>query len=574
MNKLKKLRKLFKTHGIDGYIIPKNDEFFGEYVDQRDDRLEYISSFSGSAGYSLTLMNKAYLFVDGRYTLQAKRQSDKNFKIIEIHKSRPSEILAKIKKKLIIGFDPKLFSEANLLNNFKSKNTILIPIEKNLIDKIWEKRPKAKIRKFFLLNSKYTGNNYKQKLNLICKILKKRKINKLLITAPENIAWLLNIRGKDSKYSPVPNCHAILDNKKNITIIVNRKKINKRFKFYFKNFINYVEPSKVIEYFKNLNHNEIFLIDKYSCSFFYKKLIANKFRYEEKIDPIYILKAKKNKVEILNSIKSHILDGAALTKFIYWIKNNINKFAISEISAQQKLEKFRKKNKNYLFPSFNTISGSGPNGAIVHYKANNKTNRLIKKNDIYLCDSGGQYHYGTTDVTRTLSFNKQSQKIKNIYTKVLKGHIGVVTYNLNKNTSGKDLDNIARAPLKKIGLDYAHGTGHGVGYFLNVHEGPHGISKYNNAKFHEGMIVSNEPGYYLTNKFGIRIENLIYTKKKNNKLKFENLTLAPIDKSLINFNLLNDKEKSYLDKYHRKVYFKLSPFLNKNEKNWLKSFVS
>ena len=172
MNKLKKLRKLFKTHGIDGYIIPKNDEFFGEYVDQRDDRLEYISSFSGSAGYSLTLMNKAYLFVDGRYTLQAKRQSDKNFKIIEIHKSRPSEILAKIKKKLIIGFDPKLFSEANLLNNFKSKNTILIPIEKNLIDKIWEKRPKAKIRKFFLLNSKYTGNNYKQKLNLICKILK------------------------------------------------------------------------------------------------------------------------------------------------------------------------------------------------------------------------------------------------------------------------------------------------------------------------------------------------------------------------------------------------------------------
>ena len=209
--------------------------------------------------------------------------------------------------------------------------------------------------------------------------MKKRKINKLLITAPENIAWLLNIRGKDSKYSPVPNCHAILDNKKNITIIVNRKKINRKFKFYFKNFINYIDPSKVTEYFKSLNHNEIFLIDKYSCSFFYKKLIANKFKYEEKIDPIFILKAKKHKVEILNSIKSHILDGAALTKFIYWIKNNINKFKISEISAQQKLEKFRKKNKNYLFPSFNTISGSGPNGAIVHYKANNKTNRLIKK---------------------------------------------------------------------------------------------------------------------------------------------------------------------------------------------------
>ena len=203
----------------------------------------------------------------------------------------------------------------------------------------------------------------------------------------------------------------------------------------------------------------------------------------------------------------------ALTKFIYWIKNNINKFKITEISAEKKLEKFRKKSPNYKFPSFSTISGSGPNGAIIHYRANKKTNRLIKKNDIYLCDSGGQYHYGTTDVTRTLCFSKQTLKIKNIFTKVLKGHIGVVTYNLNKNTTGKHLDIVARNPLKKSGLDYAHGTGHGVGYFLNVHEGPQAISKSNYVKLQEGMIVSNEPGYYEANKFGIRIENLIYTKK-------------------------------------------------------------
>ena len=196
------------------------------------------------------------------------------------------------------------------------------------------------------------------------------------------------------------------------------------------------------------------------------------------------------------------------------------------------------------------------------------------KNDIYLCDSGGQYHYGTTDVTRTLCFSNQPEEIKNIFTSVLKGHIAVASHNFRKNTVGKDLDLIARAPLKKMGLDYAHGTGHGVGYFLNVHEGPQSISKYNRVKLHEGMIVSNEPGYYKTNKFGIRIENLVYIKKIKNKLKFENLTLAPIDKDLINFKLLNTKERKYLNNYHKKVYLKLNPFLNKNEKNWLKSFIA
>jgi len=573
MSKLKKLRKFFKIYKIDGYIIPKNDEFFGEYVDQKNDRLNYISSFSGSAGYALVLKKKSFLFVDGRYTLQAKNESNENFEIIEIHKRKPSWIFRKINSKLKIGFDPKLFSEANLLNNFKTNNTYLVPIEENLIDKVWLKRPKMKVAKFYILNTKNTGKKYKNKINFVCKILKKRKINKLLITAPENVAWLLNIRGKDSKYSPIPNCHAILDANKKITLIVNKNKINKKFKLYFNNTVNYTDPSNIINYFKNLKNKDYFLIDKFSCSFFYKKLIEKSFKYKEENDPIYILKAKKNDIEINNSIKSHILDGVALTKFIYWIKNNVNKLKITEIEAEKKLEKFRKKNPNYKFPSFNTISGSGPNGAIVHYRANNRTNRLIKKKDIYLCDSGGQYHYGTTDVTRTLCFSNPPQKIKNIFTRVLKGHIGVVTYKLNKRTTGEKLDIIARAPLKKIGLDYAHGTGHGVGYFLNVHEGPQAISKYNNIKFEEGMIVSNEPGYYKTNKFGIRIENLVYVKKNKNKFRFENLTLAPIDKDLINFDLLNKKEINYLNEYHKKVYSTIGPYLSINEKSWLSSNI-
>ena len=574
MNRLKKLRNLFKAYKLNGYIVPKNDEFFGEYVDQRDDKLHYISSFSGSAGFGLILEKKAYLFVDGRYTLQAKKEVNKNFKVIEIHKIRPSKLLEKINKKLIIGFDPKLFNETNLINNFKKKNITLVPVEKNLIDKIWSKKNKVKINKFFILDSKYVGKNYKMKINIVSKILKEKKINKLLITAPENLAWMLNIRGKDSKYSPLPNCHGIIDNKKKITLIVNKNKINKKFKSYFGNILSYINPSNVIKYFENLNNKEVFLIDKSSCSVFYKNEIKKKFRYKEDIDPIYFLKAKKNKIEINNSIRTHISDGVALTKFIYWIKNNIKKLKITEMSAAKKLEQLRKKNLKYQFPSFNTISGSGPNGAIVHYRANNKTNRIIKKNDIYLCDSGGQYHYGTTDVTRTMCFSKQPKKIQNIFTKILKGHINVVTYNITKNTTGKKLDFIARSPLKKIGLDYAHGTGHGVGYFLNVHEGPQAISKFNNIKLEEGMILSNEPGYYETNKFGIRIENLLYIKKIKNKLKFENLTLAPIEKGLINYKLLKEKEKNYLNEYHKKVYQILEPYLNKNEKIWLRLFFN
>ena len=278
MSKLIKLRKVLKIHKLNGYIVPKNDEFFGEYVDRRNDRLNYISSFSGSAGYALILKKKAYLFVDGRYTLQAKKEVNKNFKIIEIHKIKPSKLLEKINKKLIIGFDPKLFNETNLINNFKKKNITLIPIEKNLIDKIWSKKTKVKINKFFILDSKYVGKNYKTKINIVSKILKEKKINKLLITAPENLAWMLNIRGKDSKYSPLPNCHGIIDNKKKITLIINKNKINEKFKSYFGNTLSYINPSNVIKYLENLNNKEVFLIDKSSCSIFYKNEIKKKFR--------------------------------------------------------------------------------------------------------------------------------------------------------------------------------------------------------------------------------------------------------------------------------------------------------
>ena len=315
-----------------------------------------------------------------------------------------------------------------------------------------------------------------------------------------------------------------------------------------------------------------FIIDNKSCSIFYENIIKSKFRILKKDDPIYKLKSIKNSHEINHMITAHKKDGLALTKFIYWIKN-INKKTITEVQAQNKLEKFRKLSKDYLFPRFNTIAGSGSNGAIVHYRATANNTKKISKKDILLVDSGGQYNFGTTDVTRTICFSNQKQLIKNAYTNVLKGHIAVALTNLTKDNTGKKIDIRARKFLKKEGLDYAHGTGHGVGFFLNVHEGPQSISKFNSVQLEEGMILSNEPGYYKKNYFGIRIENLVYVKLFKKKLLFNNLTLAPMEKDLINYKLLNNTEKDYLFKYHLNIYSEYSALLSKKERKWLASLI-
>jgi Xaa-Pro aminopeptidase len=315
-----------------------------------------------------------------------------------------------------------------------------------------------------------------------------------------------------------------------------------------------------------------FIIDNKTCSIFYENIIKSKFKVINREDPTYHFKSIKNNTEINNMIKSHVIDGVALTKFIYWIKK-VNKKKITEVDAQLKLEKFRKKNKNYLYPSFDTIAGSGKNGAIVHYRAKKGNCRTIRKNDIFLCDSGGQYKYGTTDVTRTICFTKPMPSIKNIFTKVLKGHIAVANTDLRKDNTGIKIDKRARKYLNENKLDYAHGTGHGVGFFLNVHEGPQSISKLNKVKIQEGMILSNEPGYYKKGSYGIRIENLVFVKKSKKKICFENLTLAPIEKDLINYDLLTNLEKNYLFKYHLNVYSKLSKYLTLNERSWLASYI-
>jgi Xaa-Pro aminopeptidase len=561
-NKIKKLKQKFKKFKIDGYIVPKNDETFSEYA--KNDRLKRITNFSGSAGFAVILKKNNYLFVDGRYTIQAQKESGRNFTIIETHKKLPKKFI----KDLNLGFDPKLFTSKTLKKYFQGNN--FISINENLIDQISKFREKE-TKPFYSLNKKIVGESHLSKISKISNFLNLHKTDYLFITAPENVAWLLNIRGFDNPNSPIPNAKLVIDRNKKLFLIskkkstkkiIDEKKIKKENIFEVKDFSNLITKLK----------GRNFIIDEKTCSIFNEKIIKSKFVIINKEDPIYKLKSIKNSCEINHMIDAHKIDGLALTKFIYWIKN-INKKRITEVDAQIKLEKFRKNNTKYLFPSFDTIAGTGSNGAIVHYRATSKSTKNINKKDIFLLDSGGQYHYGTTDVTRTICFTEQKQILKNTYTKVLKGHIAVVLTNLNKDNTGKKIDIRARKFLKEDGLDYAHGTGHGVGFFLNVHEGPQSISKLNAIKIEEGMILSNEPGYYKKGKFGIRIENLIYVKKSSNKISFKNLTLAPLETDLINFKLLTKIEKDYLFKYHLSIYSEFSNSLNKNEKKWLASLI-
>ena len=556
------LKKKFKDYQIDGYIIPKNDNYFSEYAS--NDRLKKITKFSGSAGIAVILKKINYLFVDGRYTLQANQESSNYFKIIEIHKKFPNKII----KNLNLGYDPSLFTRNTLKKYFSNNN--VVAINNNLIDQIF-KFNKIKTKPFFSLNKKVVGESHHSKISKVVKFIKSNNADYLFVSAPENVAWLLNIRGYDSPISPIPNARLIINKNKKIYLITEKSKAKTIIKEKKINSKYIIDENNLSNLFYQLEEGT-FIIDNKSCSILYENIIKKRFKLLRIDDPIYKLKSIKNEHEIKHMIEAHKKDGLALTKFIYWIKN-INKKTITEVQAQNRLERFRKLNRAYLFPSFNTIAGTGANGAIVHYRAKPKNTKKIKKQDLLLVDSGGQYKYGTTDVTRTICFSRQKKSVVNAYTNVLKGHIAVIQTNLNKINTGKKIDIRARKFLKKAGLDYAHGTGHGVGFFLNVHEGPQSISKHNSIKLTKGMILSNEPGFYKKGHFGIRIENLVYVKKFKKKLLFDNFTLAPIEKDLINYKLLNKTEKDYLFRYHLKIYSEYSSSLNKNERRWLASLI-
>jgi len=572
LDNLNKLKKALIKKNIDAYLVPKNDFFFNEFIKTGNDRLRYVSNFTGSAGTALILHKKNYLFVDGRYTLQAKQESGHLFNIIDISKINILSFLKKNYTNIKIGFDPNLFRFQAIKNILKEKIN-LVSIEKNLIEQIWKDKKKEVSKNAFILENQYCGISHIKKIKKLRDLLDINKKNSFFISSNENVCWLLNIRGEDSIYSPLLNAFALIQQNK-ITVFCNLKKVSNKL---IKSFKKDVQFSDIKSLKEKLIKTKIFSvkIDPATTSYgLIKFLQSSKIKCKFIQDPIFHLKSKKNKIEIQNLKIAHMFDGVALVKLFFWINQFKNKKKINEISCQKQLENFRKENSFYLGPSFPPISGFNKNGAIIHYNATNKTNQLLTGNGIYLLDTGGQYLCGTTDVTRTISLGKPSLYKKNIYTRILKGHLALKNFKLKNNTTGAQLDQAARKYLKQIGLDYPHSTGHGVGYCLNVHESPPSISKKSKDKFAVGQVVSNEPGYYLERQFGMRIENLIYVNKIKKKLLFEDLTLVPYDKNLINKDLLSRLEIKYLNNYHKEVFEKLNSFLNLKELNFLKKICS
>ena len=576
--KLKKIRSLMQQQSIDCYLVPHTDEFSNEFLPPYSRRLEWISNFSGSAGDVLILQKKAYLLVDGRYTIQASQEVNKKcFHIFNYKDNSILNILSKTSNKnLTIGFDGNIekFKKIKRLQNSLQRNFSFTAIKENLIDSIWKNRPKKIISTPFKYHKIFHGENKLIKIKKILNHINKNKVDAYVSTSCDSICWLFNIRAQDLEYSPLLMARSIIHKNGDCFIFSDQKSLKDE-----------IVSGKIRIIYKSLEHfNNHFkenkdLVNSYLCapneisynSFQSIKKISGRVVFKDNI--IDNLKSIKNKIEQDGMRNAHIRDGITLTKFIYWIKR-IQTKTINEISASDYLDNLRSKNKNFFSLSFPTIAGSGPNGAIVHYRASKKSNRKIKNNDLFLVDSGAQYFDGTTDVTRTIAFQKVTKEQIKMYTLVLKGHIAVASSIFSPNERGRLLDKKARKFLLNKKYNFDHGTGHGVGSFLNVHESPPSISKVSKSKFNKGMVVSNEPGFYKKNKFGIRIENLVLTKKLKNKYYFETLTLAPLEPKLIDYSLLTIQEKKWIKNYHNNVFKSLSNNLNHQEKKWLKNEIS
>ncbi len=537
--KILQLKKLYSKYKVDAYLIPSTDEFLNEYTPSHLRRLEFITGFSGSYGIALISNSKNYLITDGRYLLQAKEEVPKDFKIIEG--------IGKIEEYTgNIGYDPMLISKATLLA-LKKKNLNLVPIEKNLVDLVWQDKRVLESRPALFFDKKYSGMDSSEKIKNTLKSLNK-SADYLLLANPDSICWLLNIRGHDVPFTPVLLSYLLLSKKGKVTLFTDPRKVS-----HIKG-IEVKEISEIKKAFKNIvkKKQKIQLDPSRTPVWFLEngdeKVIADS-------DSLALSKACKNEIEIKGIKEAHLQDGIAVTKFINWLTKNVSK-NIDEIYAAAKLLDFRRERSLFQYPSFETISAFGANAAVVHYKPSSKTNKKITKKGLYLIDSGGQYLNGTTDVTRTLCFGKPTVEQKRNYTLVLKGHIAIATAKFPEGTTGQQLDSIARQFLWQYGLDYKHGTGHGVGHFLAVHEGPQTISKTASAvPLKENMIVSNEPGFYKAGEYGIRIENLVRVVKSKTKgfFEFETLTLVPIAINLIDQNLMTASEKKWVASYNSKV---------------------
>lgn len=558
MDKIHKIRNLLKLHNLDYYIVPLSDEYLNEYPPAHLMRLKWLTGFTGSSGLLLISQDEAIFFTDGRYIIQAENELDNNiYKIFNLANKQPWQYLSEAQNtKLKVGYNPALFS----FNNIARYSDInLVAIKDDLVDKLWLDK-QINLSKVDIHEIEYAGQSHEDKISNIANQLAVDNVDYAIITALDSICWLLNIRGRDIANTPFVVSQAIISKEPKLYFFVDESRLDDDTINHLGDLV-IINPTKSIDGFiKNLTNKNVLLDKNNSPYSFFLALNDAHANIISKDDPCLLPKACKNEIELENMRNCHLTDGIALTKFLKYIDEYPDKLKLCELTASQKLLEFRKESNEFIEPSFDTIAGFGANGAIIHYRVDKESNKKFTNNNLFLVDSGGQYKKGTTDVTRTIAIGKPSlEHIKN-FTLVLKGHIALATAIFPKGTTGSQLDVLARQFLWENGLDYDHGTGHGVGSFLSVHEGPQRISKFaNNVALEIGMIISNEPGYYKKDEYGIRIENLVEVvkadvgEKGREFLKFDTLTKAPIDLKLVDFSMLSKSEINWLETYHTNV---------------------
>ena len=581
---LPKLRAELSARGLDGFLVPHEDEYQNEYLPECNERLMWVCGFTGSAGAGVVMTDTAAAFVDGRYTLQVRAQVDNalfSYERLE-NGGVAAWLSANVKKGQKIGYDPKLHA-SSALTKLRAAVTkaggTLVAQDTNPIDAAWDDRPSAPTALVTIQPLDLAGETHADKRTRIAGVLKDKGADAALITAPASIAWLLNIRGGDVQCTPLPLSTAIIKSDGHVDLFINPAKLTDDVRTHLGNHVSLHDEPAINDALSGLRGQTVIVDPNVSSNWYAAQLEAAGASVLSAQDPVALPKACKNKAEISGTIEAHKRDGAALVHFLHWLDTTAQSGKVDEIDAATELERFRAKTGVLKDLSFESISGAGSNGAIVHYRVSDATTKKLEPGSLFLIDSGGQYVDGTTDVTRTVPIGKPSQEMRERFTLVLKGHIALAVVRFPGGTTGSNLDVLARMALWAQGLDYDHGTGHGVGVFLGVHEGPQRISKApNTVALKPGMIVSNEPGYYKTGGYGIRIENLQYVTEpadiaggERPMMGFANLTWAPLHKALIDKQILSAAEQAYIDAYHAEVWDHLKNRVTGEARDWLEN---
>lgn len=589
--RIENIRDLMKEKNIYAYIVPSSDYHQSEYVGDYFKSREFMSGFTGSAGTLIISMDEAGLWTDGRYFIQAENElKDSGIKLFKMGEEGVPTIeeylLEKLPKNSTLGFDGRVMSvkEGQSLANKLAFKGINIEYKYDLVNDIWEDRCSLPTEKAFLLGVEYSGEGFSDKLSRIRAVMKEKKATTHILASLDDIAWLFNIRGRDVKSNPVVLSYAVISID-SVYLFIDKNKIGEDIRAELsKENVQIKGYEEVYEFIKNIDENEVVLIDTSKVNYaIYNNIPSNVQKIEER-NPSILFKSIKNEIELKNIRNSHIKDGVAFTKFMYWLKNNIGKIEITEISATQKLEEFRREQDKFIEPSFSTIAAYKDHAAMMHYSATEESNYKLEPRDLFLVDSGGQYFDGTTDITRTIALGPIPENVRKDFTNVVRGMIRLSKAKFLYGCRGYNLDILARGPLWEEGIDYKCGTGHGIGFVLNVHEGPNGFRWKvredidDSCILEEGMVTTNEPGVYVENSHGIRIENEIVVRKAEKNeygqfMDFEVITFAPIDLDAIDESLILKDEKVYLNNYHKQVYDKISPYLNEEEKQWLKTYT-